>query len=444
MSKDDQATVCEWVEKHMSGKVVACERQARWRPAYFLELEKDGERSALYFRGDRGVSDSSQYALEHEMACLQVLEAGGIPVPHVFGFCEQPRGILMERSPGRADLSTAVDAAEERAVQRHYMELLARIHALDVQPFLDAGLTAPANPERLALTDLPIWEKAYRTAKVRPEPLIEFTLQWLQRNLPEPSSSACFVCGDSGQFLFDEGRVTAVIDLELAHLGDPAEDLGALRCRDLSEPLGDLRHAVADYEEFGGRPVDPFLLDFHTVRFALTTPLATLPVLAQARPGVDLIQYLCWFHVYSRAPMEVIAHGRGIDLQPPDLPSGEANRHSPIFEDLSLRLRPHVEETSFDDYAEQIAYRTAVYLERLNRYRPALAADDIADVNALLGASYASTERADAALETWILAADAGADADLVRLLHRRCLREAVLLEPVLAEFSGAKIQLFD
>jgi len=248
MSQPEPAAICAWVEKQMGGRVVACERQARWRPAYFLELDRGDERVPLYFRGDRGVSNSSQYSLEHEMTCLQVLEAGGIPVPHVFGFCNEPRGILMERSPGRADLSTAQSKDEEQSVQRHYMEILAQIHALDIEPFLSAGLTPPSDPERLALADLPLWEKAYRQAKSRPEPLIEFGLGWLKRNVPPPAASACFVCGDSGQFLFDAGRVTAIIDLELAHLGDPAEDLGALRSRDLSEPLGDLRAAFAAYE----------------------------------------------------------------------------------------------------------------------------------------------------------------------------------------------------
>jgi hypothetical protein len=115
-----------------------------------------------------------------------------------------------------------------------------------------------------------------------------------------------------------------------------------------------------------------------------------------------------------------------------------------MFEDLSLRLKPTSGEAGFDDYAQQTAHRTAVYLERLNRYGAALSADDLADTNALLGSRHAEAEDAEAALEAWILEADAGADADLVRLLHRRCLREAVLLEPVLAEFSGARIQLLD
>jgi hypothetical protein len=163
--------------------------------------------------------------------------------------------------------------------------------------------------------------------------------------------------------------------------------------------------------------------------------------LAQARPGIDLIQYLCWFHVYSRAPMEVIAQTRGLELALPPLPEGQDNRHSPLYEDLSMRLAPDEGEASFDDYAQQTAHRTAVYLERLNRYGPALEADNLDDINRLLGSGYGTIGEADAALEAWIDKADAGADDDLVRLLHRRCVREEVLLEPVLGEFTGARIQ---
>lgn len=444
MSQPDEAAMRAWTEKCVGGRIVACERQPRWRPAWFLEVDRDGEHLALYFRGDRGISDATVYALEHEMTCLEVLEAEGVPVPHVYGFCPEPRGILMDRSPGRADLSTARDAKEARAVQRHYMEILAQIHALDIEPFVRAGLEAPSDPDQLALADIPLWEKGYRRGKFRPEPLIEFGLRWLKRNVPPPAGSACFVCGDSGQFLFDEGRVTAVLDLELAHLGDPAEDLGGLRNRDLSEPLGDLAPAISDYEEFVGHPVDRALIDYHTARFALVTPLATVPVLATARPGVDLIQYFCWYHVYSRAPIEVIAHAQGVELVSPELPGAETNPQSPIYEDLCLRLAPQQGDGEFAAYADETVYRTAVYLQRRNDFGPELDAGNLADINALLGTQFTAAAEADAALEAWILEADAAADADLLRLLHRRCVRQEVLVEPILGELSGARIQLLD
>lgn len=444
MSKADEASMRVWVEETLGGPIVSSERQPRWRPAWYLDVEMPEGRRSVYFRGDRGISDASVYALEHEMTCLQVLESQGIPVPHVFGFCSSPRGILMDRSPGRADLSTAKDKNEEESVQRHYMQILAQIHSLDTKPFLAAGLEAPADPSRLALADLPLWEKGFRQGKKRPEPLIEFGLRWLKREVPPPAGEACFVCGDSGQFLFEDGQVTSVIDLELAHLGDPAEDLGALRNRDLSEPLGDLRRAMAAYDEFVGHPIDRKLVDYHTIRFCLTTPLATVPVLAQARPGVDLIQYLCWYHVYSRSPIEVMAHMQGIELESPVHPEGHASRQAPIYEDLVLRLAPGDEVDGFDSYAGTTAHRTAVYLQRLNLYGEAIEADDVADVNALLGRNFTRGEEAAAGLEDWVMQADPGADEDLLRLFYRRCMRQEYLLEPVLGEFTGARIQMLD
>ena len=444
MSQPDESAVREWTERSLGGRVVSCERQPRWRPAWFLEVERAGKRIPVYFRGDRGISDATVYGLEHEMACLQVLEAEGVPVPHVYGFCPEPRGILMERSPGRAELSTALDDTEARSVQRHYMEILANMHRLDIGPFLSAGLEPPASAEQLALADIPLWEKGYRRGKTRPEPLIEFGLRWLRRNMPPPAGPACFVCGDSGQFLFDSGRVTAVIDLELAHLGDPAEDLGGLRNRDLSEPLGDIGPAIADYEEFIGHSVDRFLIDYHTVRFALLTPLAIVPVLATARPGVDLVQYFCWYHVYSRAPIELIAHAQGVELVGPEIPAATPNAQSPMYADLLHRLSPEDGEEQFDQYANNTAYRTAVYLQRLNDFGPSLEAGNLMDINALLRTQFTNVAQADAALETWILEADPGADEDLLRLLHRRCVRQEILVEPILGPLADARIQLLD
>lgn len=46
-----------WIEKELRGKIVRGERQPCWRPAWFLDLERDGEVVPLYCRGERGDSD---------------------------------------------------------------------------------------------------------------------------------------------------------------------------------------------------------------------------------------------------------------------------------------------------------------------------------------------------------------------------------------------------
>ena len=104
----------EWIERTTGGRVIRSERQPRWRPAWFIDIERDGEILPVYFRGDRGSLDHGVYPLEHEQRVLEVLEAQGIAVPHVYGLCPEPRGIVMARVAGRANLLT-VDDADERA-----------------------------------------------------------------------------------------------------------------------------------------------------------------------------------------------------------------------------------------------------------------------------------------------------------------------------------------
>ena len=80
-----------WIEGELGGSIVRAERQARWRPAWLLDLERDGEILPLYFRGARTeMGEGGVRALEHELRVLRVLEAHDIPVPHVHGLCRSP------------------------------------------------------------------------------------------------------------------------------------------------------------------------------------------------------------------------------------------------------------------------------------------------------------------------------------------------------------------
>ena len=437
-----------WIEDELGGRIVRAQRQARWRPAWFLDLERDGGTVPLYFRGDRAESDHGAYALEHEMRVLQVLEGQEVPVPHVYGFCPEPRGILMERCPGRANLLTATDDAERESVLDDYMEILARIHAIDPAAFEKIGLERPTSPQSLGLGDLDIWERGFRKNKCRPEPLIEFVIGWVRRNVPHERAKVSFLCADAGQFLFENGRVTTVLDLELACFGDPAADLGGMRCRDLSEPLGDLTRAVHRYEAITGEPVDRSVIDYHTVRFSIVTPLATAHLVANPPPGLDFVQYLAWYLVYGRAPIDVIAREMQLELQPVEVPVAEPSRHSQGHDAMKAMLEGHagaaVEERPDDEFAAyrfDAAQRVAEYLKRADRMGPALEADDLDDVAELLGHRPDSWQRADGELEDLVLEADPALDGPLVAYFHRRMLRQEALIDPVMRELRGATIQ---
>ena len=166
----------DWVERTLGGKLVGWKRQNRWRPAWFLTLERDGESVPLYWRGARGELDHGIYDLKHEGHVLEVLKRNGIPVAQVYGYCEDPEGLLLESCPGRANLATAENAAEVESVVDDYVEVLTRMHAIDVKEFEDIGLIRPQNAEQLGLGDFDFWERQYRADKVRPDPLVEFAI----------------------------------------------------------------------------------------------------------------------------------------------------------------------------------------------------------------------------------------------------------------------------
>jgi hypothetical protein len=426
------------VESLTGGKIVSAQSQERWRPAWFLEVERpSGERVGVYFRGDRGVEQHGVYPLEHEYEVMRVLEAHGIPVPHIYGFCTTPRGIVMEKAPGRANLATAVDEAERRAVLDDYVDILVAMHRIPLSEFAHLKLPLPATPEALALGDLPRWEKSYRARKKQPEPLIEFVLRWLHENAPRHRSRATFVAGDSGQFLFEAGRVTRVIDLELAYLGDPLADLAGMISRDLSEPLGDLSRGFRRYGEKMGEPVDLPALLYHAVRFAIVTPLATAPLVQSPPPGFNFVQYAGWGHVWGRAALDAIAQRLGLALEPPVLPEPEPTRASPAFAHAVALLKGPAKKS----YEADVSLRLAQHLAEVDRLGPELEAEDIEEVSLLLGSGLASWSEADAALEDFVLGAAPARVPEILQLLHRRTLRQEALLRPALRELDGVSIQ---
>src|SRR3546814_13776776 len=86
----------------------------------------------------------------------------------------------------------------------------------------------------------------------RPFPIMRFIAQWLRRNVPQDRTRATFVNFDAGQFLYEDDRVTGLIDFEVSSFGDPAAELSGLRLRDAAEPLGDLSAMIDRYEMLTG------------------------------------------------------------------------------------------------------------------------------------------------------------------------------------------------
>src|SRR5262249_19205692 len=152
-----------------------------------------------------------------------------------------------------------------------------QMHALPPEHFMKApGLQIPRDAREMAFWLFDRFEKIQLAAKRRPAPEVAFLKKWLRRNPPLHRTRPHFITCDSGQFMFDKGRVTTVLDMEFAHIGDPALDLASLLMRDLSEPTGDLGPAFRRYEEVTGEPIDWPAVKFYLALWGAMVPIVTL------------------------------------------------------------------------------------------------------------------------------------------------------------------------
>lgn len=113
------------------------------------------------------------------------------------------------------------------------------------------------------------WKTEIAAHRLRPEPIASAAVRWLEAHLPDASGPSAIVHGDfrSGNFLVDgDNRLLVVLDWEMAHIGDPYEDLAwamdPLWChQDAARAAGTLprAEAIACWEEASGRRFDPAL-----------------------------------------------------------------------------------------------------------------------------------------------------------------------------------------
>jgi aminoglycoside phosphotransferase (APT) family kinase protein len=128
------------------------------------------------------------------------------------------------------------------------------------------GVMAPIEPDQCWRRELDHWAGVIDADELEPQPIIRAAIRWLQANPPGPPARIRVVHGDyrTGNFLYDaEGEIHGILDWEMAHLGDPLEDLGWSMNRiwywggdDRLGGLTDRETAIATWERASGMIAD--------------------------------------------------------------------------------------------------------------------------------------------------------------------------------------------
>jgi aminoglycoside phosphotransferase (APT) family kinase protein len=295
----DTTDVAEQLGAALGGRVASMRRlsggASRVTSAFELET-RSGEVRSLILQQARGIG-LAQPDIQVEAGLLRSARGAGVPVPAVVaaGAIDglPPGWLVVERLDGetipRRILRDEAFAAARPALTDQTARALAAVHSID-----------PATVPELPTADPLRHPLEFLDALNEVRPVLELGVRWLAHGVP-PMDEAVVVHGDfrMGNFLVDRGGLRGVLDWELAHLGDPAEDIGWL-CAPawrFGGPgrvggFGELDGFLATYAAASGRTVDVDRVRwweaYATVKWAVICLLQASTHLSGAARSVEL------------------------------------------------------------------------------------------------------------------------------------------------------------
>ncbi|HEY6430838.1 MAG TPA: phosphotransferase family protein [Acetobacteraceae bacterium] len=225
----------DWMQAHVPGFCGALRMHAfeggQSNPTFRLSA---GSGEYVLRRRPMGKLLPSAHAVDREYRVIRALTGTGVPVPGVYGYCGDDSVIgstfyVMDYVPGRIFFDPRLPdqpPAERRAMFGSMNDVIAALHSVDWRA---AGLEGFGRPGGFLARQIARWTSQYRASEMQPIEAMDRLIAWLPAHLPA-ADEVSLVHGDyrMDNLLFhpSEPRVVAVLDWELATIGDPLADFG--------------------------------------------------------------------------------------------------------------------------------------------------------------------------------------------------------------------------
>jgi aminoglycoside phosphotransferase (APT) family kinase protein len=430
--------ILAWLEEATGASVIAADRipGGGIRQGWFVDLRApDGTVSELFLRYSPQPESSAFHRLGVEAEVVRALSEAGARVAAVHAVHPTREAVLLERIRGGTWFSRITDPDEQVRVAKDFIRNLAYVHRLDPAALDVPGLGPVRSAREHALARI----EAIRERATLPDgtidPLVEFSADWLARNVPDYDGPVVLVQGDTGpgNFLYRDGRVSAVVDWELSHWGDPMDDIAWLSLRTVQDTFTHLPDRLAEYVELSGHALDVDRVWYYRV-FAETT-MATLHPAEPDRRVHDAGNRILYTQLHRRLWLEALDVVMGLGLRAPVLPEpAEPEPWHHLYDDALAMLResaPRIDDPLAQQWTKGVA-RVLRYLRSVDVSGRVYAARELDELAADLG-SRPSPSAARAALAE---AHRAGtiSDEQLVHHLWNRVLRD----DDLMSSASGA------
>lgn len=296
--------LADWAAAHFGAgaRLVALKRLSGGasQETWAFDVEAGGTSIPLILRrapgGAAAPRASEAVTLATEAVLLAATGKAGVRVPEVLHVSppgsELGEAFVMRRVSGET-LGRKILRDEEFQLARTRLtkdcgEALARIHAVPAAGF-------ETLPRSLGADQIAKYEAVYHSFNL-PRPVLELAFAWLKAHAPEPATPV-LVHGDFrlGNLIVDQNGLSAVLDWELAHIGDPREDIAWLcvnswrfgHTEKRVGGFGDLSELLDAYAAAGGQRFTPAEIDWWEIMGSLKWGVMCMTMYGAYKTGAD-------------------------------------------------------------------------------------------------------------------------------------------------------------
>lgn len=248
------------------------------RQTYLLQVDwkeagQQRQRGMVLRREAASLIDTNS---ETEFRAYDALFRAGYPVPEAMylendtRWLGQPFIVMSEVRDCVSASPFALEPFGEHAskVGEQFFTLLGKLAAMDPAELGLDKIMEKVAPGDAWKRELTYWENVINTDELFPNPIVQAAIRWLWRNPPPPAQKISVVHADfrAGNFLWnaEQGEIKTILDWEMAHLGDPLEDLGwaidelwAFRQRQRPGGMIAREEALRIWKQVSGLSIDP-------------------------------------------------------------------------------------------------------------------------------------------------------------------------------------------
>ena len=430
----------EWIEMVTSSRLVFANRipGGGTREGWFVDLEaSSGAVTKLFLRYSPTAmpANTAFLPLATEAQVVWALGLTDVPVAKIIAVHPDREAVLMERVAGDTWFYRITDPDEQVRVAQDFIRSLAAQHRLD-PAMLDVPALGPVKSvrehavERIAGIR---WRGTDGDGHI--DPLLRITLDWLEANVPTYDGPVVLVQGDTGpgNFLYRDGRVTAVLDWELCHFGDPMDDIAWLSLRTVQDTFTHLPDRLKEYEQLSGHAVDARRVWYYRV-FAEATMTTLNPPHDPTSGGAatrDVGNLMIYQQLHRRLWLEALNVAMGLGFSSPQFPPPppEPNWHGWYDEVLtSLRtITPRIADPLASQWTRGVA-RVIKYLQQLDVNGRQVSEIEMTELAQVIGSPPESVDAGRLAVDAMVRSGRLD-DRAYLELIWNRVLRDDELMK---------------